>query len=65
MTDGNDFLQATSFVDSDDPKIQAFARQAVGNAQTTKDKAIALYSAVRDSISNCGSARSVGARRSR
>ena len=50
MIDENDYLHATAFVDSDDPEIQAFARQAVGNAQTTKDKAIALYGAVRDKI---------------
>jgi len=48
--DNSDFLYATPFVDSDDPAIQAFARRAAGNARTAKDKAIALYRAVRDSI---------------
>jgi len=50
MTDDPDYLQATAFVDSADPAIQAFARQAIGETQTTKDQAIALYRAVRDSI---------------
>ena len=51
MTTGNtDYLQATPFVDSSDPAIQAFARQAIGRAHAAKDKAIALYAAVRDSI---------------
>jgi len=45
-----DYLKATRFVDSDQAVIQAFARKAVGDARTTKDKAIALYGAVRDSI---------------
>jgi transglutaminase-like putative cysteine protease len=48
--DNTDYLQATPFVDSDDPAIRDFARKAAGNAQTVKDKAIALYRAVRDSI---------------
>lgn len=45
-----DYMHATPFVDCDDPAIQAFARKAIGEAHTTKDKAIALYRAVRDSI---------------
>jgi transglutaminase-like putative cysteine protease len=48
--DNTDYLRATPFVDWDDPAIQAFARSAVGEARTAKDKAIALYRAVRDSI---------------
>jgi transglutaminase-like putative cysteine protease len=44
------YLSATSFVDSGDPAIRAFAHQALGGAQTAKDKALALYGAVRDSI---------------
>ena len=47
--DNTDYLHATPFVDSDDPAIQAFARRAAGNARTVKDKAVALYRAVRDS----------------
>jgi transglutaminase-like putative cysteine protease len=50
MTDETDYLRATPFVDCDNPAIQAFAREAAGGAQTTKEKAIALYGAVRDSI---------------
>jgi transglutaminase-like putative cysteine protease len=45
-----DYLQATPFIDSGDPAIQAFAQKALGNAQTVKDKALALYGAVRDSV---------------
>ena len=48
--DDTDYLQATPFIDSDDAAIVAFARKAIGKAQTPKDKAIALYRAVRDSI---------------
>ena len=44
------YLSAASFVDSGDPAIRAFAHQALGCAQTAKDKALALYGAVRDSI---------------
>jgi transglutaminase-like putative cysteine protease len=50
MTDETDFLQATSFIDCGDTTIKAFAHKAVGAAQTAKDKAIALYGAVRDAI---------------
>ncbi len=51
MTIGDtDYLQATPFVDCGNAALQAFARKAVGEAQTPKDKAIALYAAVRDSI---------------
>jgi len=50
MTDESNYLSATPFVNSNDPAIKAFAREAVGGAQTIKDKAIALYGAVRDSI---------------
>jgi transglutaminase-like putative cysteine protease len=49
-TDNTDFLHATPFVDSDDPEILAFAEKAGGEARTLKDKAIALYGAVRDRI---------------
>ena len=45
-----DYLSAAPFVDSGDPAIRAFAHQALGGAQTAKDKALALYGAVRDSI---------------
>jgi transglutaminase-like putative cysteine protease len=45
-----DFLHATSFIDYSDPAIQAFAHKAVAGAHTARDKAVALYGAVRDSI---------------
>lgn len=48
--DDIDYLQAAPFVDSGNAAILAFARNAIGKAQTPKDKAIALYGAVRDSI---------------
>ncbi len=44
------YLHATPFVDCDDPAIRDFAREAAGDAQSVKDKAIALYGAVRDRI---------------
>jgi len=50
VTTDSDYLRASSFVDSDDPAIVAFAQKAVGSARTTREKAIALYSAVRDRI---------------
>src|SRR5579872_2586594 len=46
----NDYLHATPFIDADDAAVQDFARKAVGAAQTVKEKALALYSAVRDSV---------------
>jgi hypothetical protein len=49
-TEERDYLTATPFIDSDDPAIVAFARDALGNAMTIKDKALALYDAVRDRI---------------
>jgi transglutaminase-like putative cysteine protease len=45
-----DFLRATPFVDCDDPAVVEFSDAALGDAATVKDKAIALYAAVRDSI---------------
>jgi transglutaminase-like putative cysteine protease len=45
-----DYLSAAPFVDSGDSAIRAFAHQALGGAKTAKDKALALYGAVRDSI---------------
>ncbi len=51
MTTGNtDYLQATAFIDCGDAAIRDFAQQAIGDAQTARDKAVALYGAVRDSI---------------
>ena len=48
--DDTDYLHATPFIDCGDPAIRAFAQRAVGKAGTAKQKAIALYGAVRDSI---------------
>jgi transglutaminase-like putative cysteine protease len=45
-----DYLSAAPFVDSGDSAIRAFAHQALGGAKTAKDKALALYGAVRDLI---------------
>jgi transglutaminase-like putative cysteine protease len=50
MTDNTDFLQATAFIDCTDPAIRDFAQSAAGSAKTAKDKALALYAVVRDSI---------------
>jgi len=44
------YLAPASYVDSDDPEIVAFARRVTANAETTRDKAVALYFAVRDEI---------------
>ncbi len=43
-------LQPARFVDSDSPDVVAFARQAVGDATDTIDKARRLYLAVRDGL---------------
>lgn len=45
-----DFLQPTSFIDSDDGHVRAFAHSAVGAGGDGKARAIALYYAVRDGI---------------
>jgi len=41
-------LRPTAFIDSDDARIQAFTREAVGDAGTDRERAIRLYYAVRD-----------------
>jgi transglutaminase-like putative cysteine protease len=46
----SDYLHATPFIDSDNPAVVAFARDALGDAETVKDKALALYGVVRDRI---------------
>lgn len=46
----SDYLIPTSFVDSDNPAIKTFAGEAIGNARSVKEKAVALYEAVRDSV---------------
>jgi transglutaminase-like putative cysteine protease len=49
-TADTDYLRPARFIDSGDPAIQAFAQQALGNARTVKDRALALYGAVRDQV---------------
>ena len=44
------YLAPGSYVDSDDPEIVAFAERATANAESARDKAVALYFAVRDEI---------------
>ncbi|MFH1529859.1 MAG: transglutaminase family protein [Pseudomonadota bacterium] len=43
-------LDPTSIIDSDHPRIVAFARHKAGDIRDTVDKAVALYLAVRDGI---------------
>jgi len=45
-----DCLQASAFVDCDDLAIKAFAAEATADAHTPRQKAVALYGAVRDLI---------------
>lgn len=45
-----DFLRPTAFVDSDNAQVQAFAGNAVTGVNGNKARAIALYNAVRDTI---------------
>jgi transglutaminase-like putative cysteine protease len=49
-TTETDYLHPGRFIDSDEPAIRAFAQQALGNARTMKEKALALYGAVRDRV---------------
>jgi len=49
-TKDTDYLHATTFIDSNNPAIVAFAQNALGDTETVKDKALALYGAVRDQI---------------
>ncbi len=44
------YLQATSIIDCDHPKVIEFAEKTVGNLSKTIDQAVALYYAVRDQI---------------
>lgn len=41
-------LRATAIIDADHPAVRQFAADAVGDARDTRQKAIRLYSAVRD-----------------
>lgn len=44
----DDCLQATRYFDCDDPSVQAYAKEVVGDAVTEVDKIVRLYYAVRD-----------------
>ncbi len=46
----NQYLKSTYFLDFDNPEVAAFADAVCLNAQTPKEKAVALYYAVRDDI---------------
>jgi transglutaminase-like putative cysteine protease len=48
--DETDYLHATRFIDSGDPAIRTFTQAALGDAETVKEKALALYGAVRDQV---------------
>ena len=43
-------LSPTTYIDSDHPKIIAFAREAIGDARTDRDKARRLFLAVREHL---------------
>src|SRR5580704_10035430 len=45
-----DFLAAGDFIDSDAPRVIAFAQKATGDARGELDKVLRLYRAVRDGI---------------
>lgn len=45
-----DFLAAGDFIDSDTPRIMAFAQAATANATGELDKVLRLYRAVRDGV---------------
>lgn len=44
------YLQATEFIDSDNPELAAWAKEIVRGAETQPEQAIRLYNAVRDQI---------------
>jgi transglutaminase-like putative cysteine protease len=46
----SEFLSPAAFVDSDAPAVQAFAAEAAGSLTDPREKALALYKAVRDGI---------------
>lgn len=48
MEDFNKYLDATPYVDSDNPNIVAFAYKAVGTSTNPVEQAVKLYYAVRD-----------------
>lgn len=44
------YLRPTWFLNWDDPAVEAFVRRSVGDATTTREKAVRLYYAVRDGV---------------
>jgi transglutaminase-like putative cysteine protease len=46
----DDRLKPTRFIDSDDPAVAAFAREAAGSAATAREKALRVFYKVRDEI---------------
>lgn len=50
MAASPDFLAPARFVDSDHPDVVAYARELVGDATTTTDKAARLFRGVRDRL---------------
>jgi transglutaminase-like putative cysteine protease len=50
MEDLSRYLDATDIINCDHPDIQAFARDTLGNAKDSVEKAVRLYYAVRDGI---------------
>jgi transglutaminase-like putative cysteine protease len=50
MTDQDPALRPAPCLDSDHPAIRAFAAEVAGHLSTPRDKAVALYYAVRDRI---------------
>jgi transglutaminase-like putative cysteine protease len=49
-TTDTDYLYSTSFIDSGNPSVIEFAQNVLGDVETAKEKALALYGAVRDQI---------------
>jgi transglutaminase-like putative cysteine protease len=47
----DEYLKPTWFLDSDSPVVQEYARRAVGDARTPREKAVRLFYSVRDGIS--------------
>lgn len=47
---GHRWLAPTRFLDYEAAEVQAFVHEAIGEAQTPRDKAVRLYYAVRDGI---------------
>jgi transglutaminase-like putative cysteine protease len=47
---GSEFLASAAYIDSDAPSVEAFAQKAAGSIADPREKALALYKAVRDGI---------------